>query len=189
VGDQKQIISPASDMVCAYEPKGGKEIWRVRYDGYSVIPRPVFGHGLLFICTGYNTPSLYAIKPDGKGDVTKTHVAWTLRRNVPHTASLLLVGDELYMVADKGTASCLNARTGEAHWQKRIGTDYSASPILADGKVYFLSEDGQTVVIKAGKEYEELARSSLNERTLASFAAVDGVLFIRTEKHLYRVQE
>jgi len=189
VGDQKQIISPASDMVCAYEPKEGKELWRVRYDGYSVIPRPVFGHGLLFVCSGYNRPSLYAIKPDGKGDVTDTHVAWTTNRNVPHTASPLLVGDELYMVSDAGMASCLNARTGEVYWQERTGSNYSASPIFADGRVYLLSEDGKTVVFKASKKYEELARSSINERTLASFAAVDGVLFIRGDKHLYRVQE
>jgi len=188
VKDQRQIISPFSDAVCAYDPATGKEIWRVRYDGYSVIPRPVYGHGLVFICTGYNTPSLLAIRPDGSGDVTATHVAWTAKRGVPHTASVLLVGDALYMVADNGTASCLDARTGKVYWQERLGGNYSASPIDADGKIYFQSEDGVGTIVEAGRECKKLARNALGERTLASYAAVDGALFLRTEKNLYRFE-
>src|SRR5262249_13430413 len=135
VNGERQIISPASDAVCAYEPKTGKEIWRVRYDGYSVVPRPVFGHGLLFVITGYDTPQLLAIRPDGRGDVTATHIAWTARRSVPLTPSLLLVGDELYMVNDLGVASCLDAKTGKVHWQERIGGAQSASPVYGAGRI------------------------------------------------------
>jgi outer membrane protein assembly factor BamB len=188
VKGKKQIISAGSDMVGAYEPANGKEIWRVRYaGGYSVIPRPVFGQGLVFICTGYESPSLLAIRPDGTGDVTASHVQWRLARGAPHTPSPLLVGEELYIVSDGGIARCLDARTGKQHWQGRIGNAFSASPIHAHGRVYFQSEDGVGVVLKAGKTFERLARNDLGERSLASYAVGDGALFIRTASQLYRI--
>ncbi len=186
VDGRKQVILPGSDQVTAFEPTTGKEVWTVSYDGYSVIPRPVYGHGLVFVCTGYNQPSLLAIRPTGKGDVTKTHVAWSTRKAAPHTPSPLLVGDQLYMVSDNGTASCLDAKTGEVHWSQRLGGNYSASPMHAGGKVYFQSEDGVTTVLKAGTKFEEAGKNRMGERTLASFAVVDGSLFLRTERHLYR---
>jgi outer membrane protein assembly factor BamB len=189
VNGRQQVISPASDVVGAYDPKTGEEIWRVRYDGYSVIPRPVYGHGLLFISTSYNSPTLLAIRPDGKGDVTDTHIAWSTKKYAPHTPSLLLVGDELYFVSDNGFASCFDAKTGKVHWQERIGGNYSASPIHADGKTYFQSEQGVGTVVKASTQFEKLAANDMKERTLASYAAVDGALIIRTDKHLYRIQE
>ncbi len=189
VKGQKQIVSPASDVVTAYEPKTGAEIWRLRYSGYSVIPRPVYGHGLLFLSTSYDSPTLLAIRPDGKGDVTETHVAWTTKMGAPHTPSLLLDGDELYAVSDGGLASCFDAKTGKPHWQERLGGGFSASPILADGKLYFQNEDGTGYVVKAGTKYELLAKNEMKERTLASYAAADGALFIRTAKHLYRIEK
>jgi outer membrane protein assembly factor BamB len=189
VEGQKQIISPGSDMVGAYDPRTGKEIWRVNYGGYSIIPRPVYGHGLVFICTGFDQPRLLAIRPDGQGDVTAMHVAWTSRAAVPLSPSLLLVGDELYMVADGGLASCVDAKTGRKHWQERLGGNYSASPLFADGKIYFQSEEGVGTVLKAEKKFQLLAKNSLGERTLASYAVADHALFIRTEQHLYRIQK
>jgi outer membrane protein assembly factor BamB len=189
VKGQKQVISPFSNAVCAYDPATGKEIWRVRYSGYSVVPRPVYGHGLVFICDGYESPVLLAIRPDGTGDVTETHVAWKRRENVPLTPSLLLVGDELYMVSDRGVATCLDARTGKVHWQERLGGNFSASPLAAGDRIYFQSEEGLGVVVRAGTKFEKLAENDLGERTLASYAAADGALFIRTAKHLYRIQE
>jgi outer membrane protein assembly factor BamB len=187
VDGRKQIISPGSNVVSAYDPADGKEIWRVRYNGYSVIPRPVYGHGLIFICTGYERPSLLAIRPDGKGDVTDTHVVWKTSKAAPHTPSLLLVGQELYMISDNGVASCLEAQTGAVYWQQRLGGNFSASPLLADKKLYFQSEEGTGVVLQAGKEFKLLAKNALDERSLATPAAADGALFIRTEKHLYRI--
>ena len=189
VNGRKQVISSASGAVYAYDPQTGQEIWQVRYDGYSVIPRPVFGHGLVFVCTGYTSPSLLAIRPDGHGDVTETHVAWSTKRSVPHAPSPLLVGAELYMVSDNGVASCLDAKTGHVHWQQSLRGSYSASPVEADGKIYFLSEQGTAVVLKAGRRFEKLATNALQESALASFAAADKALFIRTAKHLYRIQE
>jgi len=188
VSGQAQVISPGSGVVCAFDPRSGRELWRVRYgEGYSVVPRPVFGHGMLFIATGFDTPTVMAIRPDGKGDVTATHVVWTLKKSAPNTPSLLLAGDELYMVSDGGIASCVDAQTGRVHWQERIGGNYSASPIYANGRIYFQNEEGTGVVVKAGREFEKLASNALGERTLASYAASDRALFIRAEQHLYKV--
>jgi outer membrane protein assembly factor BamB len=188
VKDKKQVVSPASNGVCAYDPADGKEIWRVTYKGYSVIPRPAYAAGLVILSTGYDSPKLLAIRPDGEGDVTKTHVAWSLAKNVPHAPSPLAVGDELYLVSDNGVASCLDAKTGAVHWTERLGGHFSASPIGADGKIYVQSEEGVGHVFKAGKQFELVAKNDLGERSLATYAAADGALFIRTEKHLYRIQ-
>lgn len=189
VQGQPQVISPGSNVVSALDPRDGREIWRVRYDGYSVIPKPVFGHGLIYVCTGYNTPSLLAIRVDGHGDVTDSHVVWSVKKAVPHTPSLLLVGDELYMVSDGGVASCLDAHTGKVHWQERLGGGFSASPIYADGKIFFQNEEGDGTVIRPGTTFELLEKkNSLQERTLASYAVVDQTLFIRTDQHLFRIE-
>jgi outer membrane protein assembly factor BamB len=188
VNGQQQVISPGSGMVGAFDPKTGREIWRVRYgEGYSVIPRPVFGQGLIFIATGFDQPTVMAIRPGGHGDVTETHVAWTLKKSAPNTPSLMLVDEELYMVSDGGIASCVDAKTGRVHWQERIGGNYSASPIYADGRIYFQNEEGAGVVVKASDEFQKLANNTLGERTLASYAVADDALFIRTDKHLYKV--
>jgi outer membrane protein assembly factor BamB len=186
---ETQVISAGSGAVCAYDPKTGRELWRVRYgEGYSVVPRPVFGHGLLFIASGFDRPVAMAIRPDGVGDVTDTHVVWTLTKSVPNTPSMLLVGEELYMVSDAGIASCVDAKTGQVQWQERVGGDYSASPLFGGGRIYFLNEAGTTTVVKAGRTFEKLATNELQERALASSAAGDGALFIRTERHLFKVK-
>jgi outer membrane protein assembly factor BamB len=189
VDGRRQVVSAGSDVAAAYDPKTGDEIWRVRYEGYSVIPRPVYGHGLLFLVTGYERSSLIAVRADGKGDVTDTHVAWRMTKDAPHTPSPLLVGDELYVVSDGGIASCLDAKTGHLHWSQRLGGAFSASPLAADGKVYFQNEAGVGCVVKAGTKYELLAKNDLTERTLASYAAADRALFIRTAQHLYRIEK
>jgi outer membrane protein assembly factor BamB len=189
-GGRQQLISPGSNTVGAYDPRSGREIWHVRYDGYSVVPRPVYGHGLVFVCTGYSTVTLLAIDPSGSGDVTRTHVVWKLRKScVPHVSSPLLVDDELYLVSDTGVVSCLDSRTGKVHWQERVGGRHSASPLYAGGKVYLQDEDGVGIVLQAGKQFKVLARNALGERALASYAAADGALFIRSERHLYRIQD
>src|SRR5262249_14077340 len=118
---KQQVIVPGSGAVMAYDPATGREIWRVTYPGYSLIPRPVYGHGLVFVNTGYESPTFLAIRPDGEGDITQRHVVWRTRQNAPHTPSPLLVGDELYLVSDDGVASCLNAKTGKVHWKERLG--------------------------------------------------------------------
>lgn len=190
VGKQEQVISPGSGVVMALDPKSGREIWRVKYQGgYSVIPKPVYADGMVYICTGYNTPQLLAIKVDGKGDVTSSHVAWTVRKNVPHSASLLLVDGAVYMVSDRGTLSCLDAKTGNEKWSESVGGNYSASPIYAGGLVYLLSEDGVGTVFRPGSSFDLVSRNALKERTLASYAVDGDALLIRSEKNLYRIEK
>jgi outer membrane protein assembly factor BamB len=183
-----QVISPGAFRAVSYEPRTGKEIWQVRYgDGFSNVPRPVYSNGLVFICTGFQQPSLLAVRLDGRGDVTKSHIAWTLKRGVSLTPSPLLIGDELYMVSDNGVASCVDAKTGVPHWQVRLGGNHSASPIYADGRIYFLSEEGESVVIAPGKEFKALAKNQLDGPTLASMAVSKGSIFVRSQTHLYRL--
>jgi len=188
-GGNKQVISPASDQVVAYEPSTGNSIWTLRYDGFSVIPRPVYAHGMAFFSTGYMRPKLLAVETGGKGDVTDSHLKWSIARGAPNTPSPLVVGRELYFVSDKGVASCVDARTGTTHWRRRLGGNFSASPLYADGNIYFQSEDGVTTVVKAGKTFQEVAKNALEERTFASIAVADQALFIRTETQLYRIEK
>jgi len=189
VGDRDQIVSVGAFRTVAYEPLSGKEIWRVSYDdGFSNVPRPVYGHGLVYIVSGWTSPPrLLAVRPDGTGDVTNSHVAWTLRRGVPYIPSPILVGDEIYVVNDVGILTCLDARTGASHWQQRLGGNYAASPVFADGRIHFQSEEGMTTVIAPGREFRRLALNRLDGSMLASMAVSGGSLFIRTDTHLYRI--
>lgn len=188
VADRDQLVSVGAFRAAAYDPQSGKEIWRVAYgDGFSNVPRPVFGHGLVYIATGFHQPALIAVRPDGSGDVTRTHVAWTVRRGVPLTPSPLVVGDELYMVNDGGIASCLDAKSGAVHWQQRLGGNYSASPLFADGRIYFPGENGITTVIAPGSTFRKLAANALDGALLASMAVAGDSFIVRSDKHLYRI--
>jgi len=190
VGERDELVSVGAYRAAAYDPRTGKEIWRVSYaDGFSNVPRPVFAGGLVYIATGFQQPLLIAVRPDGTGDVTKTHIAWTLRRSAPLTPSPLLVGDELYIVNDGGIASCLDAATGTLHWQQRLGGNFSASPVFADGRIYFLSEEGVATVLSPGKEFHKLAANALDGATLASIAVSGGSIYIRSHSHLYRIAQ
>ena len=191
VGGRQQAICPGSDAVFSYDLKTGKEIWRVRYgSGYSVVPRPVVGHGLVYICSGFGDKRVLAVDPTGTGDITDTHVRWTIDKGAPQTPSPLLVGDELYIVSDAGVAQCFDAVSGEQHWQKRLGGKFSASPHYADGHIYFQDETGTTTVISAGSEFREVSENHLanGERTFASYAVVDNAILLRSEGHLYRIE-
>jgi outer membrane protein assembly factor BamB len=188
VGERDEVVSVGAYRAAAYDPGSGEEIWRVSYDdGFSNVPRPVYGHGLVYIATGFQDPSLIAVRAGGKGDVTKTHVAWRVSRGAPYTPSPLLVGGELYVVNDLGIVSCLDAVTGSLHWQQRIGGNHSASPVFAAGRIYFLSEEGVATVIAPGRTFQKLATNVLDGATLASMAVFSRSVFIRTGSHLYRL--
>jgi len=190
VGGRDQLFSIGAFRATAYDPESGRELWEVSYgQGFSNVPAPVFGHGMVYVTTGFQAPSLLAVRTDGQGDVTRTHTAWTLRRGAPLTPSPLLVGDELYIVSDFGIATCLDAHTGDIRWRERLGGNYSASPVFADGRIYFQSEEGVTTVIAPGPEYQELGRNRLEGATLASMAVSNGSLFLRTDDQLYRIAE
>ena len=183
-----EVISPGSGGTYAYDPVNGSELWRVSTGaGFSVVPRPVFAHGLLFVNTDYDFPKLFAIRPGGDGDVTTTHLAWQTGRGAPSTPSALVVGQELYFVSDAGIATCTDAKTGQVHWNERLGGGFSASPVFADNRVYFQNEEGVGYVLKAGKTFEQLAKNDLGERTLASYAVDDGAIFIRGSQHVFRI--
>jgi outer membrane protein assembly factor BamB len=188
VGDRDEIVSVGAYRAVAYDPANGKEIWRVSYeDGFSNVPRPVFGQGLVFIATGFQQPALIAVRPDGSGDVTRSHIAWTLRRGAPLTPSPILVGDQLFVVNDTGIATCVDAKTGTIQWQQRLGGNYAASPVYADGRIYFPSEEGITTVIEPGTSFKRLAVNQLDGAILASMAVAQKSFFIRTHTHLYRI--
>jgi outer membrane protein assembly factor BamB len=191
VNGRTLAVSPGSSAVVAYDPATGDEVWRARYgEGYSVVPRPVYAGGLVYVCTGYGRPLLLAIDPTGTGDVTDTHIKWQTDEAAPNNPSVLVVGERLYMVSDGGVASCLNAQTGEKVWRERLGGNFSASPLYVDGRIYFQDEDGTSIVVQAGPEFVELARSTWGDggRTFASYAVADGALFLRSETHVYRVE-
>jgi outer membrane protein assembly factor BamB len=188
VNDRDQIVSVGAFRAAAYDPDTGREIWRVSYgDGFSNVPRPVAGHGLIYVVTGFQQPAVMAVRPDGTGDVTRSHVAWTLRRGAPFTPSPILVGDELYLLTDGGILSCVNARTGDVYWQMRLGGTYSASPVFADGRIYVLGEHGGAMAIVPGREFRRVGNSRLDGAMLASMAVADAAIFIRTDSHLYRI--
>jgi outer membrane protein assembly factor BamB len=188
VNGRDQIVSVGAFRAVAYDPATGKEIWMVRYeDGFSNVPRPVFAHGLVYIATGFQQPALLAVRADGTGDVTGTHIAWSMTRGAPYTPSPLVVGDELYVISDLGVATCVDARTGKLYWQQRIGGNYSASPVFADGRIYFLSEEGVATAITPGRTFQKLATSELDGATLASIGVYDRAFFIRSLTHLYKI--
>ena len=190
VGGRALVVVPGAQWVVAYDPRDGREVWRVNYgDGHAIVPRPVFGNGMVYCCTGYPKPQLWAIRADGQGDITESHVAWTCDRQAPEIASPILVGEELYMVSVIGVASCLDSRTGETRWQKRLGGNHAASPLYADGKLYFASEDGAVTVLKPGREFTELARNQSTGIHMASPAAFGSSLLFRSSEGLYCLRE
>jgi len=189
---RRQLISPAAKAVVSLDPGTGRELWRARYEQHSPAARPLFGHGLVYVGSGRPRSELIAIRPDGDGDVTDTHVAWRALRGIGASPSPLLVDDLLYSVSDKsGIVTCLDARTGEEAWQRRVGGGaHTASPLFADGALYFFAEDGSAVALAPGRESRELGRGRLDEGGVQATPALAGAaIFIRTEHHLYRIEE
>lgn len=184
-----QLISPSSKATISYDPRTGKELWRVRYNSHSGAGMPAYAHGLLYLNTGFGKADLLAVKPDGAGDVTATHVLWEAKKSIGSKPSQILVGDLIFNVHDGGVANCLDAHTGEELWSRRLSGEFSASPLHADGKVYFCGQDGYTTVVKASREYEELARNKLDDGFMASPAVTGKALILRTRSALYRVEE
>jgi outer membrane protein assembly factor BamB len=187
VAGKQQLISPCADRVIAYDPATGSELWKVNYKGFSNVPRPIYGNGLLYVCTGYMKPQLWAIDPSGQGDITQSSVVWKVDKQVPANSSPILVDQQVYMVSDQGILTCLDALKGDVLWKERVGGNHSASPIAADGKLYFCSEDGATTVVKVGRQFELLGSNKLDGRIMASPAVYGRNLLLRTATHLYKL--
>jgi outer membrane protein assembly factor BamB len=187
---QPLLISIGANAAYGYEPLTGKELWRIEErSNHSASTRPVVGHGLIFYPTGFANAQLLAVQPDGRGHVTDTHVVWRVRRSVPNKPSLVLKDDLLFMIADGGMATCLEATSGAEVWSERVGGNYSASPALAEGRIYFFSEEGKTTVINASRDFQKIAESTLEDGFMASPAIAGKAFFLRTKTHLYRVEE
>lgn len=186
-GPKQQLVSPGAKAVMGYDPSTGRELWKIRYDGWSVTPRPVFGHGLVFLVTDYERPELWAVRPDGQGDATESHVRWKIRRGVPGRPSPLLVGDLLYLIADAGVAQCVEAESGNVVWKERVGGNFSASPIYADGRIYLFSQEAVTTVLAPGRQFKVLAANELDGQLMATPAIAANAFFVRTDDHLVRI--
>ncbi|HTU26931.1 MAG TPA: PQQ-binding-like beta-propeller repeat protein [Pirellulales bacterium] len=190
VDGHEELISPSAGATTTYDPASGRELWRVQSGGMNAAARPLFGHGLAFATTAYQGYQLFAVRPGGKGEVSDSHVVWKFPKSVPSRSSPLLVGDHLFMVADKGIASCIDARTGEALWQKRIPGEYTSSPIFASGRIYFFNEDGRSPVVAPDTaELKVLAENRLDEGCMASPAISGNAMYLRTKTDLYRIEE
>ena len=185
-GGKVQLISPAADWLYAYDPATGRELWKVPYGhlGFSISPRPVVGHGMIFMSTAFMKPEIIAVKYEG---VKQPEIMWRYNKGAPNIPSPLLVGDELYFVSDGGFLTCLDAKTGAENYRERLGGDYSSSPFFADGRIYVSNRTGLTTVIKPGKTFAALAKNQIAGQIYATPAAVDGSLFLRTEAALLRI--
>ncbi len=182
---QVELLSPAADWLYSYDPLTGSERWKLSYGalGFSNVPRPVLGHGMIFLSTGFSRSEMIAVKYDGS---QPPGIVWRWKRGVPQTPSPILVGDELYFVSDSGgLLTCLDAKTGRENYQERLGGNFAASPTFADGRLYFHDRDGVTSVVKPGPKFEVLARNTLEGSHMASAAVAEGHLFLRTDRALY----
>jgi outer membrane protein assembly factor BamB len=182
------LVSPGAEYTMAFEPLTGKEVWRVQHGGMNVSSRPVYDGERLYLTSGHNG-KLLAVRPEGKGDLTKTGVDWTYGKAVPTRPSLLLSGGLIFMVSDQGMASCVDAKDGKLVKQQRLGGGFSASPVLADGKLYFANDKGTTYVVEANRGMKVLAENRLDEGCMASPAVSGRAIFLRTRTHLYRIEQ
>jgi len=189
VAGQSQLVSPSAGATIAYVPKTGEEIWRVRSGGMNAAALPLFGHGLVFATSAAGGYQLFAVKPDGHGDVTDTHVAWKFSKTVPTRSSQILVGGRLFMIGDRGVISCVDAKSGESIWQERYKGSFSASPLFADGHIYFFGEEGEAPVVAAADTYKLLADNRLGDGFMASPAVYGNSIILRSRTHLYRIEK
>jgi outer membrane protein assembly factor BamB len=160
----------------------------VQYPDWSAAPRPVFDQGMAFFVTGLNKKELWAVKTDGHGDVTDTHVAWKLNRHVGVYASPILVDGLIYTAAEENYVTCIDSATGQIVWTEGIGGKYAASPIYADDRLYFFSQQGTTTVLKPGRAFSVLSTNTLAGGFMASPAVDDRAFILRTKTHLYRIE-
>lgn len=186
---QTELLSTGADWLYSYDPATGSERWKLPYEvlGFSIVPRPVLGHGMIYFSTSFMRAELLAVRYDGSAPAS---IAWRWKRGVPQTSSPILVGEELYFVSDSGgMLTCLDARTGGLHYQERLGGNFAASPTFAAGRLYFHDRDGVTSVVAPGKEFRLLGKNTLEGAHMASAAVSGNAFLLRTDHALYRIEE
>jgi outer membrane protein assembly factor BamB len=182
-----ELVVNSSIGVEAYDTESGRALWHFNEPNRFPIPVSMHDQGIIYLSRGYRSGPYAAIRPGGRGDISKTHVIWHVPTGAPYISSLVHYQGLLYMVGDVGVVTCVDAKTGERVWRERIDGVFTASPVAGDGKVYFLSETGETIVLRAGRKPEVLARNRIDGRILASPAISGGRLFIRTDDSLIAV--
>jgi len=188
-GKSPVLVSPAAQGCYAYDPHTGRELWHLKYKGFSAVPRPVAAGGLVYVITDFAQPHLLAIRSDGRGDVTTSHVSWSATAQMPSTPSPVVADGLIYTVTDKGgVACCLDAVTGKLQWRHRLGGNFSASPIVAGDRVYFFDRKGTTTVMQRGRRARVLGVNRLAAGLMASPTVVGDGLYLRTRSGLYRIE-
>ena len=186
-GGRTQAVILGAQWIVSYDPDTGEEWWRLRHGkGFSCSCRSIYGNGLIYVCTGYGDGLCLAIDPSGSGELGNDAIRWSHRSQVPTMSSPILIGDRLYFVSNAGVATCLDAITGDRIWRNRLGGNYCASPIAVGQTVYFSSREGMTTAIRAGDEFQKVAKNELDEAIMASPMVLGNDIVIRTESQLYR---
>lgn len=181
-----EVISEAGDVVQGFDAQTGERLWTGEVIGEGKVPSTVIGGGLVFTSGGWGgKESVKAFKLGGKGDLKETNLVWEQKKGMPKVPSMIYVAPHLFAITDGGVATCMKADTGDLLWQERVGGNFSASPVAAEGRIYFLGDNGETTIIAAAPEFKVLAKNPLGEKAQASLAASHGRLFIRTEKNLF----
>lgn len=181
------MLSSGAKAAYGYDPRTGRELWKVQYNDWSVAPRPLYGDGLAYFVTGLTKKEMLAVKVGGSGDVTDTHIAWRVRTGIGKYASPLLVDGIIYTASDESFITALDAKTGEVIWTERVGGKFAASPIYGDGKLYFFDQKGSALVVKPGRKFEVLSTNTLENGFMASPGVAENSLFLRSKSHLYRI--
>jgi outer membrane protein assembly factor BamB len=191
VNGQDQLISVGAQLCQVFDPQTGREIWRVTYGGGdSTVSSPLFWNGIVYINTGLKPTELWAVRADGKGDVTATNILWKCTENVPGISTPVIVNGLIYMVNEKGVLSCLDAKTGQLVWKEKLQGNYNfnAAPVSIEGKIYLTTLDGLTTIFKADKKFEVLAENKLEGKFIARPVVSENSLIMRSDTHIYRIE-
>jgi len=197
-GGKTELITQATTFIRGYDPSNGKELWKLSGNSEITIPTPIVGPGFVVVTNGYRgVQPIFAIKPGGAGDITLKEcqtksdaIAWSTNRGGPYIQTPVIYNNQLYVLQNNGVLAAYTAATGERLYQQRVGDGgaFSASPVAADGKIYCSSEDGDVYVVKAGPEYELLAKNAMGEVLMATPAVSDGLLIFRGSKNVYAIR-
>ncbi len=187
VDGENQLVSAGGDRVQGFDARTGQQIWSIYSQGEGVTPSPAIGDGMIFTSSGFEEPTIRAIRLGGRGDITKSHIAWEQKKGVPVLASPLLVAPYLYTISRDNILFCIEEATGDLVWQERLSGVHSASPVYADGRIYVLSEEGVTLVLRPGNKFDEIARNAVEGVCKASMVSSQGHFYIRSSTYLYSI--